>query len=395
MIGLALKNIKGNPVRSLIIFLCILGVAGLFVSITLIVRGADNSLHAGLDRLGADIVVVPEGAESKVETALLMGKPTDIWMSADYAQKIAAVPGIDSVSPQIYLQSLYGASCCAVSEMFLLVFDPATDFTITPWLQRNLGRGLAKGEVIGGRYIFVPPGEKDIRLYGYHLTLRGNLEPTGTGLDQTMFFTLETALDMANSSLTTAESPLVIPPNKISALMVKVTPEADAHAVSLQILRDVLGVFPIESPNLFGAFRHQMLGLLWVFLIVLILVWVLSTLLIGLIFSIVVNERQQEIAVLRALGATRWFVFRSVLFEAALLAFAAAGIGVSLAAFTIYILRDSITNSLEMPFLFPSFSYIMALLVVVIALSLITVTVAVFLPAFMISKGEPAVAMRE
>jgi len=26
---------------------------------------------------------------------------------------------------QIYLQSLYGASCCAVSEMFLVVFDPA------------------------------------------------------------------------------------------------------------------------------------------------------------------------------------------------------------------------------------------------------------------------------
>lgn len=395
MLGLALRNIKGNAIRSLIIFMCILGIAGFFVSTTLIVRGAQDSLDAGLKRLGADIIVVPQGAESKVETALLIGKPTSVWMPADYLGKVAKVSGVESVSPQVYLESMYGSSCCAVSEMFLIVFDPATDFTVTPWLQQNLGRGLAKGEVIGGSYISVPAGDSDIKLYGYHLNLMGNLEPTGTGLDQSLFMTMETAQDMAKSSLTTAERPLEIPSNKISSIMVKVEPGADVRKVALQTMWDVNGVFPIESPNLFGLFRHQMLGLLRVFLVLLILAWVLSVLLIGLVFSIVANERRREMAVMRALGATQWFVFRSILLEAVLLALAAAALGIGLAAFITYILRDAITNSLQMPFLFPSLSSLLVLFAAVGAVSMFTVMVAVFMPAYRISRQEPAVAMRE
>ena len=126
--GLALKNLKGSSVRSLIVFLSVLTVAILFASTTLIVKGSQDSLQAGLQRLGADVMVVPEGAQDKVESALLMGKPTNVWMSADYLQKIAGIYGVGKVSPQIYLQSLYAASCCSVSETFLVVYRPGYRF---------------------------------------------------------------------------------------------------------------------------------------------------------------------------------------------------------------------------------------------------------------------------
>ena len=102
-------------------------------------------------------------------------------------------------SPQIYLQSLFGAHCCAVSEMFMVVFDPKTDFSVTPWLQEKLGRDLTIGEVIGGTHVFLPEGDEYIRLYGYDLDLKGTLEPTGIGIDSTMFMTMETAKDVARS----------------------------------------------------------------------------------------------------------------------------------------------------------------------------------------------------
>ena len=82
---------------------------------------------------------------------------------------------------------------------------------------------------------------KYIKLYGYNLTLKGNLEPTGTGIDQTMFMTLETAQDMAQSSLTTAVEPLKVDPDQISTIMVKVKPGADAHEVALQISAEYPG----------------------------------------------------------------------------------------------------------------------------------------------------------
>lgn len=366
ILGLSFRNIKENGIRSLIIFLCVLGIAGFFVSTTLIIWGAENSLQKWIERLGADILVVPEGAETKFETALLMGKPTEVWMSADYLHRIAAVPGVAAVSPQIYLQSLYSASCCSVSETFLVAFDPSTDFTITPWLQRKLGRELHKGEVIGGSYIFVPPDEKYIKLYGTNLTLKGNLEPTGTGIDQTIFLTMETAQDMAAASWTTAERPLKIPSGNISSIMVKVQPGADPHKVALQTMLDVGGVVPIESPGLFGASRQQILGLLWGLVVLLSIGWTLSAVLVGLVFSIAANERRREMAVLRALGAPRHFIFRSLLSEAALLAAGAGTLGIILGTFAI-----------------------------ALTLSLATVTLAAMFPAYRISQQEPALAMRE
>ena len=300
---------------------------------------------------------------------------------------------MEQVSPQIYLQSLYGASCCALSETFLVVFDPKTDFTVTPWLEGKLGRGLLKGEVIGGSYIFEPP--EGIRLYGYPVTLKGNLEPTGTGLDQTLFMTEETAQAMANSSLTTAEKPLVIPQGEISAIMVKVSPRAEAHRVALQILFDVDGVTPIESPNLFGAFRKQMLGLLWGFVTLLSMAWGLSAVLIGLISSMAVNERRREIAVLRALGATRNFVFFSVLTEALLLALCGGALGIILGSSAMYVFKDYIAGSLGMPLLFPALGDFVMLVMTGELLALVTVGLAAFSPAFGISRKEPALAMRE
>ncbi len=71
--------------------------------------------------------------------------------------------------------------------MFLVAYDPETDFTIEPWLESTIGRGLKLGEAVGGTYVFVPEGEQNIKIYGYFVTLKGNMEPTGTGLDQSMF----------------------------------------------------------------------------------------------------------------------------------------------------------------------------------------------------------------
>jgi putative ABC transport system permease protein len=392
---IALKNIKGNSFRSFAIFMCVMFLSIFLFSTTLMIKGAENSLNVGINRLGADILVVPVGAESRVESALLMGKPTDVWMPKSMMVKIAAVPGVDRVTPQIYLQSLFGAACCSVSEMFLMVYDPETDYVVTPWLKRALGRGLQTGEVFGGTYIFVPPGDKGIRLYGTEVTLKGNLEATGTGLDQTIFMTVDTARMLAEKSTVSAEQPLKVPDESISTVMVKVAPGVDRHKVTLAILRNVSGVTPIESPNLFGVYRQQMDGLLWGFFVIMIVIWGLAIVLIGLVFSLAANERRREIAVLRAVGATRFYAIKSILSEAALLALGAGLAGTILAAWGMFIFKDALAGSLRMPFLFPDIATLLILGGAGVALSLITVTLAAFIPAIRITGREPAIAMRE
>ena len=395
LLRLALRNLAGNAFRSWVVGLCVLTVAGSSLAATLIIRGAEVSLRLARERLGADILVVPRGAEAKVEHALLMGRPTTAWMPKETLAQVAAVPGVAAASPQLYLASLANAACCDASEMFIVAFDPKTDFTVTPWLRQKLGDGLHLGEAVGGRLVFAPAGEPRIKLYGNYVTMRANLEITGTGLDQSMFLTFETAREMARVSRTRAEKPLEIPPDSISAVLVNVRPGGSPYGVALKIREATPCVTPITTPELFLSFREQMTGLLRGFLAVLGITWALAIVLIGLVFSMATNERRREIGVLRALGSTRSFIFRSVLAEAVLLALGGGLVGVALGALAVYLFQHLLVTSLGIPFLLPSLPGLLVLVAGGLGIALLSVTVAALLPAYRISRQEPAVGMRE
>jgi putative ABC transport system permease protein len=395
VLRLALRSIQGNAFRSGVVALCALLIAGFVLSTTLIMRGAEMSLQLARERLGADVVVVPRGAEAQVEGALLMGHPTAIWMPDRALEQIRAVRGVAVASPQLYLSTLHNAACCAVSDMFLVAYDPATDFTVQPWLKERLGGGLRLGEGVGGTHVFVPDGEQNIKLYGYFITLKATLEPTGTGLDQSMFLTYETARDMARISQTQAAQPLELPEHQISAVLVKVTPGTHPDDVALRIVHNIPDVTPITSTSLFRSYRQQITGLQGVLVVVLAATWILAVLLIGLVFSMAANERRRELGALRALGATRRFIFESLLSEAGILALIGGTLGLGLAALALYLFRNWIVASLGLPFLLPDAPTLVALIGSGLALALGSVSLAAFLPALHISRLDPAVAMRE
>lgn len=395
LIDLALRNLTGSAFRSWVVGLCAVFLTSFSLATLLIMGGAQKSLELASARLGADILIVPEGAQSKVETALLMGHPTDVWMPSDVLDKVARVPGVETATPQLYLSTLTGASCCSVSNMFLVAFDPTTDFTVQPWLLGKTGDGLRLGEAVGGTYIFVPPGEQHIQIYGYLITLKANLEPTGAGLDQSMFVTFETAYDIARISKTMAEKPLEIPKDRISSVLVRLAPGADPTQAALSIMREVPGITPIESPNMFRSYRQQIDGLLKIVVVLISGALVISVLLIGLVFSMAANERRRELGVLRALGATRGFVFRSLLLEASMLALAGGSWGIFLTTLVIFLFRQLIMNNLGIPFILPSPAVLAAQVGGELLLALASVTVAALIPAYRISHMEPAQAMRE
>jgi putative ABC transport system permease protein len=122
---------------------------------------------------------------------------------------------------------------------------------------------------------------------------------------------------------------------------------------------------------------------------------VLSVLLIGLVFSMAASERRRELGALRALGATRRFVFQSLLSEAGILALTGAAIGLGLATLVTYLFRNFIISSLGLPFILPPPLSLAGFMVLGLGLALVSVTLAALLPALRISRLDPAVAMRE
>lgn len=394
ILKLAWRNTNANLFRSATVLICAGLMAGFAVAATIVIGGAQKSLNLALDRLGADIIVVSAGGEHLMENAFLMGVPARTWMPREVIDQIAAVPGVEKVSPQFFLATLRGAACCSVPEMFLIAYEPETDFTLKPWLESNLDDGLDLWEAVGGAYIFVPRDPGYILIYGSEITLEGNLEPTGTGLDRSMFFTFETAYEIARLSPERALEPLLIPPNSVSAAMVKTNSGTSIHEVAREIENLLPEVTAVESSNLFHSQRLEIISLLQSVLALLGVAWLLCVALIGLAFSMAVNERRQEIGVLRALGFSRPLVLRSLLSEGLILALAGGIGGIALFTFAVYLFRNLIIKIMGVPFLIPPPIQLIALAAGALALTLVSVAVGAIIPILRVSLMDPSLAMR-
>jgi putative ABC transport system permease protein len=392
---LAWKSIGDNHFRSWVVSFCAALVACYVLGTTIIVQGTRSSLQKVVERLGADILVIPEGNQANVEHALLMGVPVTIWMPRSVASEIAALPGVAAVSPQLFLSTMRRASCCSVSDMFMIAYEPETDFTVHPWLEKNLGRDLGLGEAIGGMYVSVPEGRENILIYGYEIELAGNLEPSGSGLDQSMFFTFETALEIARLSPMQAERELVIAPDSISAALVRIDASADSHQVALQIENVLPGVIAIENLQMFRTQRDNILRFIKSAAALSVIAWSMSILLIGLVTSLAVAHRKREIGVLRALGASRKQVLLSLLTEGVLLSLAGGAAGIALTAFAIFLFRNLIIRQMEIPFLYPSPPALFLLVLAVLALTQLSVILATLFPILRISHLEPGTTIKE
>lgn len=393
MAGLVLKNVVGNGFRSFVVVLCVLVMAGFAVASTVVIRGAEDSLRLGLSRLGADIIVVPEDSDQGIETALLMGTTATQTLPAVKMEQVAGVPGVAAVSPQLYLGTVHGLPVAA-PRVNLVAFDPASDFTVQPWLSTGPAAPLGLGEAIGGSGVAPAGGGATLDLGGYSLALKGNMDATGTMLDQALFVSFDTARAMGNG-LRRLDPPLEAKDGVFSAVLVRVRADADYRVMAPRILQAVPGVLPVESPAMFRALQQQMTGLVQGALTVLAIIWGLSVAIVALVFSMSANERRREVAVLRALGSTKRFVLAALLLEAAALALLGGALGVTFSSLVVYLLRGAIVEGMGIPFLFPGPGELITLVGAGVALALVSGTLAALWPALRVSREDPALAMRE
>jgi putative ABC transport system permease protein len=390
------KSISGRAYRSGLV-VCFMAVLAAFImSTTLLAKSIGHSLRVGTERLGADIIVVPTGKEVETQRAILLGKPVSkAWMPAENSDRIAKVEGVAKVSPQLYLETLTGAACCSAWEMFMIAFDPETDFTIIPWLREKLNQSLGPRAVVGGDWVTIPKETGKILIYGVKVNLAAKIEPTGMGLDRTMFLTFDTAREIAKQSVTTAVRPLEIPEEQISAVHVKVKENYAIDEVAKRIMVTVPRTYALASLELTRAVHRQTKGLFRMLFLGLTLVWVLAVVLSGLLFSLTVNERRREIGLLRAMGANRNFIFKLFLAESSIIGVGGGLIGVVFAVLFVYLFRVYLMASAKLPLLLPPLLPLSGFMLACLVTASILALPALLYPAVRASRVDPAVTMRE
>ncbi len=393
LLYLAAQNLRRKPFRSFVTIAIVAIAAGTLFSATLLISSVNRSLEVGMERLGADILVVPEGSQESGEAALITGVPTSFYMERSVADQVAAVQGVDQVSPQLFIESLISSACCT-GHVQLVGYDPDTDFVITPWLEQNVDKPLDRDDVVIGSLILANKGET-VKFYGHDFNVVGILDATGMGADESVFMTLDAAYAMADESAQDAATALELQPGQISSVLVRVAPGTTIEQVAQRIKTSVPGTLAITANELSRSVTDRLSGFLKGFIVLDIIVWIMALLTIAAIFSMIVNERQREIGLLRAMGGKRGYIFRLMTTEAILLTAAGGLTGILLGGAGMFIFRAVITASLGIPYLWPPLWFFALLVLGTLFLSVVSGVVASLYPAISSSRLEPYAAIRK
>ncbi|WP_073983592.1 ABC transporter permease [Actinomyces bouchesdurhonensis] len=362
-------NLRGYPVRSGILAFFSMLMAMVMFGGTMIVCGIDRGLGTVESRLGADIMVTPADASSDFDAqAFLVGaEPSYFYMDEGVAGEVAGVDGVGAASPQLFLATAR-ASCCS-GRYQVIAFDPATDFTIQPWISDTSGASsLGDMEVVVGANVGVSDPE-NFSLFGHRLRVVAQFDQTGSTLDNAVYANFDTARILIDSSLekglnkyTSLDTDHII-----SSVMVRVEPGRDVNAVASEIAARVPGVSVATSTTLVSGISRSLDNTSRTVTTLIALVWGVGLVMMTLMFVMMVVERKREFGTLLVVGAHRRLVSRVIALEAVILNAAGGALGILISGVLIVSFSGLVQQTIGIGFLVPSLGVIAALVALVLA----------------------------
>ena len=136
---LPVLNLTRRPVRTAVMLFLVALLSFSVFGGALMISGLKSGMNSLEDRLGADLMIVPEEAAGKsgLEGIILEGNSTYFYMEDTKLAEVRAVDGVGEITSQLFLASL-AASCCS-AKVQLMGFDPETDFSILPCIRKDYG----------------------------------------------------------------------------------------------------------------------------------------------------------------------------------------------------------------------------------------------------------------
>ena len=394
VLNLAKKNIHNKKSRSysmiiLTFVLCFI----LFLSSFLIIS-LKNGLNSLSNRLGADIILVPEGYDSKIESAILRGEPNTFFFDEEVLKRAKNINGIDKATPQLFLATL-SAGCCSFPLQIIGV-DFETDFSIAPWLKKSVNLPLKEKEIVVGSSI-VGDIHQGVKFFNQEFIIKGRLNKTGMGFDTSVFMSMEEVRKLAVEFEKLLNHPVAQKENLISSVMIKVKSGYDIKEVSKALREEFKGekVYPLSAKSMVSEVSESIKNLLSYVYILIITLWIFAFVILAIVFSFAIRERKREFATLRILGATKKKLNNIVLTEVSLISFIGAISG-SMLGFVVSILfGTSISMSLNMPFLEPKLYILIILLIFTVIVGTILGPLSSIISLRNMNKKEMALLLKE
>ncbi|MHC4727982.1 MAG: ABC transporter permease, partial [Planctomycetota bacterium] len=348
-------------------------------------------------RLGADLMVVPGGENiaRQFNEALITGTPATFYLEQATVEKVSQVPGVTHAASHIFVETLTNARCCA-GKFFIVGFDPETDFTVTPWLKDDVSLPTNRTQdwmIVGDRILLHKGDVADF--YGTPFTVAGVLEPTGTGMDWTIYVSHQSLWKMVSNSRTKAEMPLRISDGDVSVVFIKAESGTDLIDLAEKIEQAAQGTQVILSSTVAKFARRQLSGIAGLLGVIVIGLWAMALALSGVVFSMAVRERRSQIGLLVAKGAEKSFVFGMLTKESFMIAAPSSLSGCIVGLLVVISFRELLSNALGASDVLPAAVTTAAFISVFSIFGTLAAVITSIMPVIPILKTEPYEAIKQ
>lgn len=388
--GLARRPFRTAALIFLVSVLAFVLFAGSLISLSL--RSGTDTLSR---RLGADLLVVPQGYEQRTKGILLGGEPSVFYMDASWARKIPAIRGVRAASPQLFVASL-SSSCCAQSVQ-MIGFDQATDFTVGPWIQTAFSGTLSMDEIVIGEEVSGSVGGR-LKFLGRSYTVAAKMDRTGTGFDNSVFMSLEAAKRAADDYVKTIGGAKV-PAGAVSSVTVQLQKGYSAADVVENISGEAESadrkISVISAEQLVGGLSSDLRSAVGFAAAFAALFWLVSVLVLAVVFAAALQERKRELGLLRSLGATKGRLASLVLLQSGGISLFGGALGIGFGFLVLIPFRAFLQQSLNMPYLQPSGIQLAVIACASLLLAFVTGPVASLACVVRICRDDACLAIRE
>ena len=345
--SLALQNLGRRRARSFLLIATVAIGSGVVFTGATLMRSIDDSMAVGFTRLGADMMVAPEGALTNITAALLTVEPTDLVLDADALSKVR-LASIGRVAPQKIVRVEHSGIGGHHELVDLIGIDPARDFTIQPWLKERLNRELRAGDVILGAGRDAPLGSQ-LLIFGKPHLVYGKLGRTGVGThERGVFMSFATLEALAGSMAQMGGTrPAALAPGKVTGFLVELAPGATALQARFAILSAVKGAKVVTGDSSLSGIRQGLSALLQGILALMVLMFASMAVMVSVLFSAIVTERRSELGLLKAIGARRAQMVGMMVAEAMIATGVGGVLGVTLGVLVMRLYERSLVYYLE------------------------------------------------
>ena len=315
---LAVKNLLRHRTRSALTMLGIAASVGVLFSVLSFNRGFSEGLAVELERTGLHFMVVPSGCAHEVAALVLHGAVIPKFLDTAVMQHVNAIDGIDLATPILVAQLpdpqrgkvdlIYGVDMAALSAIKpgwqITGRIPGQDHEIL------LGYEVAQHEKLQPGDRFASPAE------GVDLIVAGIVGLTGSQDDAFVYLPIATAQKLLDY------------PEAATAIGVKVTDPARMQEITDALTAAVPGIQIVTMGEVMNSISNLAASARALSLAIVLIAVLISA--VGVMNSILmaVFERSQEIGMMRAVGASRWNIFRIILEETTILSLGGGLIGI-------------------------------------------------------------------